>query len=397
MPTEATFLLAALLIVWAASGWAFGRFGDKDRNAVPSRITADYIRGLNLVLSRKTDEALELFLQMAKVDDETLETHFALGHLFRRRGEVDRAIRVHQNLLARPNLNDEQRHQALYALGEDYLSAGLFDRAEKLFKELTDSENVAKTALERLVYIYERESEWAKAIETHRRLEVLSGEKSSQVAHYYCELAEQAIRDGDMNLAREHLKSTVRSETGALRGTLIRAEIAKREDDYPQALALYEQVLNRDRTFISEVLPDLFACFKATGRLADFERYIAKIIAHDTGSANEVAYAAIAGDLNESPALAGCVEAFVSQDEILGSLIGLDDLQSSTDDARAAAFRRIAGALRKLALSNARYRCTNCGYSTQRFIWHCPSCKLWESIKPIQRFPLESLMSGLAS
>jgi lipopolysaccharide biosynthesis regulator YciM len=334
---------------------------------------------------------------MAKVDDETLETHFALGHLFRRRGEVDRAIRVHQNLLARPNLNDEQRHQALYALGEDYLGAGLFDRAEKLFKELSVSENVAKAALERLVYIYEREREWTKAIETHRRLEVLSGEKSSQVAHYYCELAEQAIRDGDMNLAREHLKSTVRSETGALRGTLIRAELAKREDDYPQALVLYEQVLTRDRTFISEVLPDLFACFKATGRLADFERYIAGIIARDPGSANDVAYAAIAGDLNESPALAGCVEAFVSQDEILGSLIGLDEFQSGTEAARAAAFRRISGALRKLALSNARYRCTNCGYSTQRFIWHCPSCKLWESIKPIQRFPLESMMSGLAS
>lgn len=395
MPTEATFLLAALLIIWAASGWAFGRFGDKDRNAPPSRISADYIRGLNLVLSRRTDEALELFLQMAKVDDETLETHFALGHLFRRRGEVERAIRVHQNLLARPSLSDEQRHQALYALGEDYLGAGLFDRAEKLFGELADSETVAQSALERLVYIYERERERQKAIETHRRLEVLSGEKSSQVAHYYCELAEQAIRDGDMNLAREHLKSTVRSETGALRGTLIRAEIAKREEDYSQALALYEQVLNRDRSFISEVLPDLFACFKATDRLDDFERYIVRLIEQDdAASANDVAYAAIAGDLDESPALVKCVEDFVLQDEILGSLIDVDELQSVNSSEHAAAFKRIAAALRKLALSNARYRCTNCGYGTQRFIWHCPSCKLWESIRPIQRFPLESLMSG---
>jgi lipopolysaccharide biosynthesis regulator YciM len=393
MPTEATFLLAALLIVWAASGWAFGRFGDKDRNAPPTRISADYIRGLNLVLSRRTDEALELFLQMAKVDDDTLETHFALGHLFRRRGEVDRAIRVHQNLLARPSLNEEQRHQALYALGEDYLGAGLFDRAEKLFNELCDSETVAKAALERLVYIYEREQEWKKAIETHRRLEVLSGDKSSQVAHYYCELAEQAIRDGDLQAAREHLKSTVRSESGALRGALIRAEIAKREGDYGQALGLYEQVLDRDRAFISEVLPDLFACFQSTGQVQAFERYVAELIERDENAASDLAYAGIAGDLTDSPALVKCVENYVLHDEILSNLVDVEDLQSDDLELRTAAFRRIAGALRKLTLSNARYRCANCGYSTQRFLWHCPSCNVWESVRPIQRVPLESLMS----
>jgi lipopolysaccharide biosynthesis regulator YciM len=393
MPTEATFLLAALLIVWAASGWAFGRFGDKDRNAPPTRISADYIRGLNLVLSRRTDEALELFLQMAKVDDDTLETHFALGHLFRRRGEVDRAIRVHQNLLARPSLNEEQRHQALYALGEDYLGAGLFDRAEKLFNELCDSETVAKAALERLVYIYEREQEWKKAIDTHRRLEVLSGEKSSQVAHYYCELAEQAIRDGDLQAAREHLKSTVRSESGALRGALIRAEIAKREGDYGQALGLYEQVLDRDRAFISEVLPDLFACFQSTGQVQAFERYVAELIERDENAASDLAYAGIAGDLTDSPALVKCVENYVLHDEILSNLVDVEDLQSDDLELRTAAFRRIAGALRKLTLSNARYRCANCGYSTQRFLWHCPSCNVWESVRPIQRVPLESLMS----
>jgi lipopolysaccharide biosynthesis regulator YciM len=171
-----------------------------------------------LVLNRQTDEALELFVQMAKVDDDTLETHFALGHLFRRRGEVDRAIRVHQNLLARPNLAASQRDHALYSLAEDYLSAGLFDRAEKLFSELINSESHAESALRKLVYIYEQEREWQQAIEAHRRLEVLLGEKSSQVAHYYCELAEQARIDGNLDEARAFLKHTVRSESGALRG-----------------------------------------------------------------------------------------------------------------------------------------------------------------------------------
>ena len=162
---------------------------------------------------------------MAKIDEDTLETHFALGHLFRRRGEVDRAIRVHQNLLARPNLNEAQRHQALFSLARDYLGAGLFDRAEKLFADLGSSPTLGQAALENLVDIYERESDWEKAIEALRELEVLTGEKSTEIAHYYCELAERARLDGDLDLARRHLKSSVRSATGALRGTLIRDDI----------------------------------------------------------------------------------------------------------------------------------------------------------------------------
>ena len=156
MPSDTTFLLAALFIAIFAVGYIYRLYSDRDRD-LPPQVSADYLRGLNLVLNRRTDEALELFVQMAKVDDDTLETHFALGHLFRRRGEMERAIRVHENLLARPNLNEAQRHQALFALVEDYLGAGLFDRAEQLFSQLRESTTLAEAALEKLVSIYERE------------------------------------------------------------------------------------------------------------------------------------------------------------------------------------------------------------------------------------------------
>ncbi len=393
MPTEATFLLAGLLIVFAAAGWAFAWFGDRDRDSeLPARINADYIRGLNLVLSRRTDEALELFLQMAKVDDETLETHFALGHLFRRRGEMERAIRVHQNLLARPNLSQAQRDQALYALGEDYLGAGLFDRAESLFKDLTDSDTVATSALERLVYIYEREQEWELAIEAQRRLEARSGEKSSHIAHYYCELAERARHDGDLNGARAYLSNTLRSETGAIRGTLIRAAIAKEEGDHERALGLYEQVLDRDSRFMPEVLPELFDCYAQTRRMPDFDGYIDGLVARDRTAVGNVAYASIVGELTGSQALARCVEEFVYGEETLARLVDVDTLRSAKPEHKSRALERISHALRSLGLASARYRCTNCGFSTRRFIWHCPSCKLWETLRPIQRFQLESVM-----
>ncbi len=395
MPTEATFFLAALLIIAAASGFAFKVYSDRDRD-LPTRISADYIRGLNLVLSRKTDEALELFVQMAKVDDETLETHFALGHLFRRRGEVERAIRVHENLLARPNLNETQRHQAAFSLAEDYLGAGLFDRAEERLSELVESPTLAEAALEKLVYIYEREKEWQKAIDAQRKLEMFRGTRSNQVAHYYCELADQARAAGDRELAKTHLKATIRSESGQLRGTLIRAGLAQEEGNFSEAIGLYEQTIEKDRYFISEVLPPLMECYRSIDKLPYFDAKIAKWIERDATLRHDFAYATIVGDLSRlgtgSDALAGCVESFVLGNEVLARLVNGTELETLPAEQRRHAIDRIAQGLRQIATSSARYRCANCGYSTQRFIWHCPSCKLWETVRPIQSLPLETVL-----
>ena len=389
MPTDSAFLLAGLLVLIAVAAWAFGQFVDRDA-ALPTRISADYLRGLNLVLSQKTDEALELFIQMAKVDEDTLETHFALGHLFRRRGEFERAIRVHENLLARENLSDMQHDQAIHALAEDYLLAGLFDRAEKLFDQIRESETHRQVALEKLVYIYEREGEWEQAIDTHRRLEMLSGEKTPHVAHYYCELAEQALAQGDIARAREHLQNTIRSPSGALRGALIRAQIARDEGHYREAAALYQQVLEQDRGFISEVLVDMLNCYQQDGRSDEFEAFIVGLSRDDPAANSEVAYAAILNEATGSPALTASIADFITDNDVLNHLIDVAAIKSEDRAHREAALERIATGLRMLAVSTARYRCGNCGYGSQRFIWHCPSCKLWETVRPVQRFQLES-------
>ena len=392
MPTDSAFLLAGLLVLVAVGAWAFGQYLDRDA-ALPTRISADYLRGLNLVLSRKTDEALELFIQMAKVDEDTLETHFALGHLFRRRGEFELAIRVHENLLARENLNDMQRDQAIYALAEDFLGAGLFDRAEELLQQIRDSDTHSQIALEKLVYIYERESEWGKAIDVHRRLEMLTGQKTPHVAHYYCELAQAALAAGDRQAAREHLQHTIRSPSGALRGTLIRAKLAQEEGRNLDAMALYRQVLETDRAFISEVLVDLQSCFESDGRGPEFEDYIRKRLAADASLGADFAYAAILHGLTRSPVLAECIEHFIASSDVLSRLIDVETMRSDTAADRMATLERVTTGLRMLALSNARYRCGNCGYGTQKFIWQCPSCKLWETIRPVQKFQLESAVN----
>ena len=223
MPTESTFLLAGLFLLLAAAGWAMGRFGERDEEEPPPPLNIDYLKGLNFLLNEQTDQALEHFLRMVRVDDKTIETHFALGSLFRRRGEMDRAIRIHQNIIARPDLASEQRDQALFSLAKDYLAAGLLDRAEKIFARLADGSRYQVQALESLGRIYEQEREWEKAIDAGQRLEVLSGRSLGlQIAHYYCELAEAAAADNNYVAAREYVKKAQSGRPRTMRGALTR-------------------------------------------------------------------------------------------------------------------------------------------------------------------------------
>ena len=193
--------------------------------------------------------------------------------------------------------------------------------------------------------------------------------------------------------SREHLRNTVRSETGALRGTLIRATLAQEERDYAQAIPLYEQIIAADRHFIIEVLPPLMACHRAAGSLAEFDAYLGRLLAKDPSLHRDLAYAAVLADLDGSAVLRSAVERFVFEHPVLGDLVNAAELKSLPEEQRRLAIGRIAHALRTIALANARYRCANCGYSTQRFIWHCPSCKLWETVRPIQSVPLDTVLT----
>ena len=293
MPTDATFLLAALFILFGAMGFIYKFYCDRDRD-LPPRISADYIRGLNLVLSRRTDEALELFVQMAKVDDDTLETHFALGHLFRRRGEIERAIRVHENLLpARTSTKPS---------GTKPCSRWPRTTSARGCSTVPSSCSTSCATARRLPMRHSRSSSASTSASRsgrrHRRVPQARNAARHEVepiAHYYCELAELARAAGDRALAREHLRDTVRSESGALRGTLIRATLAREEQDYAQAIPLYEQVIAADRHFITEVLPPLLECYRAADRLPEFDAYLERLMAKDATLHRDLAYAAIIG------------------------------------------------------------------------------------------------------
>ena len=393
MPTESTFLLAGLFLLLAAAGWAMGRFGERDEEDAPPPLNIDYLKGLNFLLTEQTDQALEHFLKMVRVDDKTIETHFALGSLFRRRGEVDRAIRIHQNIIARPDLAAEQRDQALYSLAKDYLGAGLLDRAEKLFARLSQGSRYQVQALEALCGIYEQERDWQKAIDAGKRLEVLGGKSLAlQIAHYYCELAEAAAAAGDFASARQYIKNAQTGRPRTMRGALTRAHIARDMEDNKTALRLYHRIIDENTYLIAEALPEIVTIYTRENKVGELERALKSLLDRNPERASLVAYTAIVNDIGGIAVIDDCVERYMLDEPTLAEFVDLQQLSKEDRTAANSALAKVRGALSKLATATPRYQCQECGFSSQRLLWQCPSCRNWETQRPASRVQFDTVL-----
>lgn len=395
MPTESTFLLAGLLFLAAALGYFFAVFGDDEEGDVPlpsSRLNADYIKGLNFLLNEQPDQALEVFMRMVEVDDETLETHFALGSLFRRRGEVDRAIRVHQNLIARPNLSDMHREHAVVSLAEDYLSAGLFDRAETLFQELRASPEFRQRALEKLVRIYEVTQDWEPAIEAYSELQKIkpANDETDRIAHYYCELAEEAVRGGNFAGARELLHKAGTSKPGTVRSQLTLANIAQQMGQHEEAIRLLRTIIDNHPALVGVVVPLLAASCRAIDAQDLLTETLAEVRTRGADASRAIALATIYDPKIVNPTALQCLRDFVLEDKILSNLVPVDELRRSDSDQTAQVLERIRDGLSRLFPPSHRFSCSECGYTTSQLAWQCPSCRSWESVAPAVRFNFSS-------
>jgi lipopolysaccharide biosynthesis regulator YciM len=399
MPTESTFLLAGLFLLLAAAGWALGRFGDRDEDAeAPQPLNIDYLKGLNFLLNEQTDQALEVFLKMVRVDDKTIETHFALGSLFRRRGEVDRAIRIHQNIIARPDLAAEQRDQALVSLAKDYLRAGLLDRAENLFVRLSEGSRYQVEALEQLCRIYEQEKEWQMAIEAGQKLEVLSGESLAlQISHYYCELAEKSVRSSDFSAARAFVKKAQSGRPRTQRGALIRARIARETSDSKTALRLYHRIVDGNSYLITESLPALVEVYECEGTIDQLDKVLRAHLEKNPALRTDIAYTAIVNDVGGIGIIDECVEGYMLSEPTLTEFIDLQTVNEASGTDRQNALNKVRSALSKLASTIPRYQCKECGFSSQMLLWQCPSCRDWETQRPFSTVSFDSLLQRSGS
>ena len=382
------FWFFLLLPLAALTGWVIGRRGgQRHGESQVSRLSSTYFRGLNYLLNEQPDKAIELFLHIAELDKETFETQVALGHLFRRRGEVDRAIRLHQGLVQRNDLSDQQRVLALLALGEDYMKSGLLDRAETVFTDLARIDERAPQALKHLLGIYQAERDWERAIDNATRYEEVTGEPMGKlVAQFECELAERHRANGELDAARAAIARAYQADAGSVRAGILEGRIEAGAGNPDAAIRAYERAARHDPDYLPEFLPSLLACYGEVGDTAGARAFLAEMSEHYRGiapvlaltgliEAQEGAQAArdyLGRQLKDRPSVRG-EAALIDLTLAVGadSTATLHDLKHITD---------------QLLVRNPSYRCTRCGFGARTHHWQCPSCKEWGTVKPLLNY-----------
>ena len=361
-------------------GWAAARIDIRHLVQESRSLPRSYFQGLNFLLNEQPDRAIEAFVDAVKVDPQTIELHFALGSLFRRRGETERSIRMHQNLIDREDLPQDLKLQALAELGQDYLKAGLLDRAEEIFDKLRDSA-LAEDAKRNLLEIYQLEKDWEKAIAIAAELPDVATQK--EIAEYYCELAAAEMIRSRPEMAGEYLQTALERNRKCVRASLLQGDIAVQQGDETAAIACWQRIEQQDPVYLALVAQRLLAAYRKQERRDEglqllrgyLERYpsldlldvVFQLVLESEGA--DAAYVLVRDELKRNPTLLGF-------DKLIEArlLIAPPETRADLDLAKGI----VQGYTRRLA----RYRCDNCGFKARQFYWRCPACGGWESYSP---------------
>lgn len=380
-------LLALLLPVAAASGWLAAKrhYTRKYLLDHARPINQAYCRGLNYLLSEKTDQAIKVFAHILEMDHETVETHIALGNLFRKQGEVEKAIEVHTRLLEEPGLGEAQRAHARYALGVDYMAAGLLDRAESIFEALAEREAHRKSSLQRLLQIYQQEKEWPKAIACVRKLlRFAKAPKGESVAQFLCELAEESVARFDGKAARDYLDQALRDDPACVRASLVKARLQLAAADYAGALRTLRNVEAQNPDYLPEALHPVAVCYARLGDERGWADYLEYLYRRYGLAAAAFELAAWMRDAAGIPAaLDYSLAALEAKPSLrgLGHTVRLLSVSGGGPEPRLE-LGRLGAVVDRLAAEIPRYRCVECGFGGSELHWRCPSCQHWASIKP---------------
>ena len=382
-------LLFLLLPLAAISGWWVANH--RHHRDVPRQLNSDYFKGLNYLLNEQPDKAIEVFLRMVEVDKDTVETHFALGNLFRERGEVDRAIHIHQNLINRDSLSDEYRYQALLALAEDYMRAGLLDRAEHLFKEALSIAGNHIRALKHLASLYEQQKDWSKAIEINRKLSDQSGtNQGSVIAQYFCELAQQAKENHDHQQFLSYLDNALKADPNCVRASLMQGQFYLQEQAYHKAIVAYKQIEQQNIDYLSEAVDGLLASYAHLGKPYEVMPYLERVIAKSPGLSPMLAQATLIQSRDGDKAAEAYITKQLHQHPSVRGLDKLIDIHlASCDEGSRENLMMLRDLTKKILETRPVYHCTHCGFGGRSMHWQCPGCKHWHTVKPSHGFERE--------
>ncbi|ACX88397.1 lipopolysaccharide assembly protein LapB [Pectobacterium parmentieri] len=381
-------LLFLLLPVAAAYGWYMGRRGaQQDKEQESNRLSREYVTGVNFLLSNQQDKAVELFLDMLKDDSNTFEAHLTLGNLFRSRGEVDRAIRIHQALTESASLTFEQRLLAVQQLGRDYMVAGLYDRAEEIFNQLVDEEDFRRSALQQLLQIHQATSDWQTAIDVAEKLVKMGKDQLRvDIAHFYCELALLAMGSDDLDKALTLLKKGATADKQCARASIMMGRIYMAQQDHSRAVEALRQVLDQDKELVSETLPMLQECYQHLDKLLDWANFLKRCVEENTGATAELMLA----DILEKEEGAEVAQAYINRQlqrhptmRVFHRLMDFH-LHEAEDGRTKENLQGLRDMVGEQIRTKPRYNCRKCGFTSQSLYWQCPSCRTWASVKPIR-------------
>lgn len=369
-----------LIPVFFGLGWAAARVDIRQVVQESRALPRSYFQGLNFLLNEQPDKAIDSFLEVAKIDPQTVELHFALGNLFRRRGETERAIRMHQNLIERADLDDGFRLHALSELGQDYLKAGLLDRAEDIFNKLIGT-TFEEEAKRNLLEIYQVEKEWAKAIEIAKELPDVASQRD--IAEYYCELAANEIMRSRPDGAREYLESAVQQNRKCVRASLLQGDLLLQEGRAQDAISAWQRIEQQDPAYLALVAQRLLESYRKLDRRDEgiallrgyLERYpsldlldvVYQLVLESEG--NESAYRLVRDELQRNPTLLGL-------EKLMSARLPLATPETRPDIELAKTI--VQSYTKRLS----RYQCDNCGFKARQFYWRCPACGGWETYPP---------------
>jgi lipopolysaccharide biosynthesis regulator YciM len=379
-------LLFLLLPVAAAYGWYMGRrSAQQTKQDEANRLSRDYVAGVNFLLSNQQDKAVDLFLDMLKEDTGTVEAHLTLGNLFRSRGEVDRAIRIHQTLMESASLTYDQRLLAVQQLGRDYMAAGLYDRAEDMFAQLVDETDFRIGALQQLLQIYQATSDWQKAIDTAERLVKLGKDKQRvEIAHFYCELALQQMGNDDMDKAMALLKKGAAADRNSARISIMMGRVFMANGDYAKAVESLLRVIDQDKELVSETLEMLQTCYQQLDKQEEWV-FLRRCVEENTGATAELMLSDVVEQYEGDTA-----QVYITRQlqrhptmRVFHKLMDyhLNDAEEGRAKESLMVLRDMVG---EQVRSKPRYRCQKCGFTAYTLYWHCPSCRAWSTIKPIR-------------
>ena len=381
-------LLFLLLPVAAAYGWYMGRRNaQQSKQDEANRLSRDYVAGVNLLLSNQQDKAVDLFLEMLKEDTGTVEAHLTLGNLFRSRGEVDRAIRIHQTLMESASLSYDQRLLAVQQLGRDYMAAGMYDRAEDMFNQLVDETDFRIGALQQLLQIYQATSEWQKAIDVAEKLVKLGKDKQrGEIAHFYCELALQQMGNEDLDRAMALLKKGAAADKESPRVSIMMGRVHMAKNEYSKAVECLLRVIDQDKELVSETLEMLQVCYQHLGKNEEWAAFLQRCVEENTGATADLMLAEVMESRDGPDSAQGHVTRQLQRHPTMRVFHKLMDYHlNEAEEGRAKeslmVLREMVG---EQIRSKPRYRCHKCGFTAYTMYWHCPSCRAWSTVKPIR-------------